>query len=119
MNNQNHNIRKKEAFGAFIRTIESGSVCHWAVIAEALGVNKDTITEWKKKPEARQATAKGISYAIEKMEETGKSDWRMWQAKLRMFRIDFDNKKDSIEDNTNYSDGLVIYVPERNKEIEA
>jgi len=65
----NQNIRKKEEFRAFIKLIESGVVCHWVAIAEVLGVNKDTVSEWKKTPKARLAIARGIARTTKKMEE--------------------------------------------------
>jgi hypothetical protein len=81
------NIRKKEQFSAFIKYLEEGSACHWVQIANALNVDKDTITEWRKDERAQEAIKKGINYALINMEKSGKRDWRMWQAKLNMLGI--------------------------------
>lgn len=81
------NIRKEVEFDSFIKIIEDKSIAHWQDIAEAIGVNKDTITEWRKLPEAQDAIAKGIANALDKMENTGKRDWRMWREKLKMLGL--------------------------------
>src|SRR3990167_4888571 len=88
------NIRKKEEFEAFIGALEGSSVAHWKDIAEAVGVDKDTITEWKKHPRARETRIKGIQYAFTQMEHAGKNDWRMWETKLKMLGINKDNVKE-------------------------
>jgi len=80
-------IYKELEFDAFITLIEKGHVHHWQQIAEVLAVDKNTITAWKKHPEARQALIKGITNALDNMEKVGGKDWRMWQAKLNMLGI--------------------------------
>lgn len=108
------NIRKKEEFEAFISIIKSGSVCHWMTIAGVLGIDKDTITEWKKLPEARYAIANGIQHAIKKMEASGKNDWRMWKAKLQLLGVGLENVNNKTsEHETDYSEGIVIYKPQK------
>jgi len=81
------NIRKKNEFKKFIESIEKGSICHWLNIGEALGVDKETIRQWKELPEAQEAIIKGIEHAVKKMEESGKRDWRMWESKLKMLGV--------------------------------
>ena len=81
------NIRKKAEFLAFIGEIEKGAIANWIDIARALGVDKDTITEWKKLPEAQAAIKKGISNALSSMEKVGYKDWRMWESKLKMLGL--------------------------------
>ena len=81
------NIRKKAEFLAFIGEIEKGAIANWIDIARTLGVDKDTITEWKKLPEAQVAIKKGISHALSNMEKVGKQDWRMWESKLKMLGL--------------------------------
>ena len=92
------NIRKKEEFEAFIGTLEEGSISHWSDIAEAIGVDKDTITEWKKDPRARAAHIKGIQHALKQMELAGKNDWRMWETKLKMLGLRKDFIKEGFTD---------------------
>ena len=93
------NIRKKEEFEAFIGALEGSSIAHWKDIAEAVGVDKDTVTEWKKHPRAIEARVKGIQYAFNQMELAGKNDWRMWETKLKMLGINKDNVNEN-EDTT-------------------
>ena len=81
------NIRKKAEFLAFIGEIEKGAIANWIDIARTLGVDKDTITEWKKLPEAQVAIKNGISHALSNMEKVGKQDWRMWESKLKMLGL--------------------------------
>ena len=83
----NHNIRKVKEFKAFIKTIEGDTVEHWVNIAQALNINKDTITEWKKLPEAQEAIQKGIDRALEGMQRAGGKDWRMWESKIKLLGI--------------------------------
>ena len=80
-------VRKKEEFSAFIGMLKDGTVAHWQDIASALDVDNDTITAWKKLPEARVAIKKGIYYALAGMEKAGGKDWRMWESKLKMLGI--------------------------------
>jgi len=80
-------VYKDVEFQEFIKEIEKGSIAHWQEIAEALGVEADTITRWKKLPEAVDAQRKGIANALAGMETAGKKDWRMYEAKLKMLGI--------------------------------
>ncbi len=93
-------IRKKEEFEAFIEALEGSSVAHWKEIAEAIGVDKDTITEWKKHPKAQEARRNGLRNALNQMELAGKNDWHMWETKLKMLGIN----KDNINEYNNPSD---------------
>jgi len=83
---KNHKISpyKQEEFAEFIKLIEGDAVEHWMNIADALGVSKDTITNWKRMPEAKQAIERGINRALRGMEKAGGKDWRMWESKLKM-----------------------------------
>lgn len=83
----NPNIRKKEAYSAFIKLLKDGTVGHWQSIARAIGVDNDTITGWKKLPEAQSAITKGIQYALNRMERAGRKDWRMSESKLKMLGV--------------------------------
>lgn len=80
-------VYKDVEYQEFIKEIEQGSIAHWQEIAEALGVDEDTITRWKKTPEAMEARRKGIAAALAGMETAGKKDWRMYEAKLKMLGI--------------------------------
>lgn len=80
-------VYKDNEFRAFIDTIEAGQQGHWIDIAQALSVDKNTITEWKKTPEAQEALRKGINHALQCMQQAGSRDWRMWETKLKMMGI--------------------------------
>lgn len=80
-------VYKDIEFQEFIKEIEAGSIAHWQEIAEALGVDEDTITRWKKTPEAVAARKRGISNALAGMQKAGAKDWRMFEAKLKMLGI--------------------------------
>lgn len=88
-------VYKEVEFQEFIREIEEGSIAHWQEIAEALGVEEDTITRWKKTPEAVEARRKGIANALSGMQKAGLKDWRMWEAKLKMLGINPPQKLDA------------------------
>ncbi len=80
-------IYKDKEFEAFIHILKSGQVHFWIQIAEVLGIDKNTITAWKKLPASQNAIAQGLENALEKMETSGKNDWRMWEAKLKMLGL--------------------------------
>lgn len=80
-------ILKKKEFEAFIKAIDESNVGHWVEIARALNVTDDTIVAWKKLPEAQEAIQRGIVRALKGMETAGAKDWKMYEAKLKMFGI--------------------------------
>lgn len=80
-------IRKKQEFKQFLKVLEKGGVKNWTILASALGVSNDTITAWRKHPEAVKAHAEGVQEALSNMESSGKNDWRMWREKLRLFGL--------------------------------
>jgi len=81
------NIRKIEEFDAFLDLLRGDTTAHWVQIADAIGINKDTVTEWRKHPSAQKAIRDGIERALEGMEKAGKDDWKMWESKLRMLGL--------------------------------
>lgn len=91
-NSKQTKVYKEAEFNAFIKSIKAGQVAHWAEIAEALGIDKTTIVEWKKLPEAQEAIKQGIDHAIAQMERSGTRDWRMWAEKLKMLGINPANR---------------------------
>lgn len=80
-------IYKKEEFSAFIQNIRAGQLGHWQEIAKAVGVDPDTITKWKKLPEAQEAIKQGIDHSLAEMERVGARDWRMHLERLKLFGI--------------------------------
>lgn len=85
-------VYKEVEYQEFIKEIEDGSKAHWQEIAEALDVEPDTITRWKKTPEAVEARRKGIAKALAGMEKAGIKDWRMWAEKLKMLGVSTTDK---------------------------
>jgi len=96
---------KDKEFAAFIQSIQAGQVSHWQDIARAIGVDENTITRWKKLPEAQEAIQKGIDNAIEQMQLSGKRDWRMWESKLKMLGV---NPATKVEANVTNPIELII-----------
>ena len=103
-------IRKKEAFEAFIDILRGNAIAHWVQIADAVGVDKDTITEWKKHPLAQKAIRDGIETALEGMARAGKSDWRMWESKLKMLGVSPVEKTDITSEGKPLNIGVVSYA---------
>lgn len=92
-------VIKKTEYKAFIKHLKYGSAAHWVEIAKALNVDNDTITAWKKLPEAQMAIQEGIDQAIMAMEQAGRKDWRMWEAKLKMFGVNPPQKIEAVIDD--------------------
>lgn len=98
-------------FEEFIKNIGNANIATWSIFAEALGVNRRTITRWKKHPLAREAIAKAVSSAIYNMEKAGAKDWRMWREKLKMLGVkDRQNLEHKLEPTsiTNILDSLEV-----------
>lgn len=60
---------------------------HWELLANAIGVHRNTIARWKKQPEFEQARIKGINRRLKAMEDSGKDDWRQWEASLKLLGV--------------------------------
>jgi hypothetical protein len=91
------NPYKKQEFETFIKLINKGEVPEtWQLLAEALGVDNQTITDWKKVPEFQEALAKGIQRSLEQMELVGHRDWRMWKDRYSTLARE---KKTEVPDN--------------------
>lgn len=81
------NPYKKEAFEKFIELLRGNAIAHWVQVAAALGIDKDTITEWKRHSMAQKAIRDGIERAMDGMQKAGEGDWRMWESKLKMLGV--------------------------------
>lgn len=81
------NVYKKAEFRAFLKSIRTGQWGYWSEIAKAVGVDNDTITKWKKLPEAQEAIKQGIDHSLAEMERVGARDWRMHAEKLKMLGV--------------------------------
>lgn len=109
------NIRKKDEFLAFLKYLEGGVSAHWVQVAQALNVDKDTISVWRKDPRAQEAIKKGINNALKQMETAGKKDWRMWESKLKMLGIAPIDKSD-ITSEGRHVVGFTMVVPEGSRD---
>lgn len=108
-------ILKKKEFAAFIQAIDEGQVGHWVEIARALNVTDDTITAWKKLPEAQEAIQRGIDNALKCMQQAGGRDWKMWEAKLKMLGVNPSSKVD-VNINDPRKDILGKYMGDEKQE---
>lgn len=81
-------LHKEAEFEEFVEILkDSVAYGHWTEIARALGVSNDTITAWKRRPEAQKAIKEAIKRSLTQMEKSGSKDWRMWEAKLKMLGV--------------------------------
>lgn len=78
---------KKTEFKKFLASLKWESTAHWVDIAQAIGVDDDTLRAWRELPEAQAAIQEGIDNAIASMKQAGAKDWRMWEAKLKMLGV--------------------------------
>lgn len=74
-------------FDKFLEAIGEAQIDNWSAIAEALGVDRKTIYLWRKHPLAQKAISTGISRALDKMEKSGESDWRMWRERAKILGV--------------------------------
>lgn len=86
-NSPESRIYKHEEFEEFVKILEEGAVENWSIIAQALGVDTNTIVAWRKHPSAKKAIAEGIRQSVNNMEIYGKRDWRMWREKAKMLGV--------------------------------
>jgi len=83
-----HSIRKEAEYKTFIDMVGKGTIPDtWELTAEALGVHRKTIENWKKLPEFKEAKQKGIDYCLREMRRSGKDDWRQWEASLKLLGV--------------------------------
>ena len=118
--NTSHNkvqvVQKDAEFEAFITAIGEGELPEtWELMAEALGVHRNTITRWKQQPQFQAALAKGIRRATEQMEAVGKRDWRMWRERASMLMKE---KKDATV-NINADKVIAILGGETTKNVQS
>lgn len=78
---------KAEQYQKFIELVGNGQIPeHWEILAEALGVTRQTIARWKELPEFQEAMNRGIEECLEQMKFYGKKDWKMWRERLALLR---------------------------------
>lgn len=103
-----HNLHKHEQFEEFLRLIKEEKIPgEWEILAEAIGVTRQTINNWKKLPEFQEALSEGIKNAIASMEHSGRYDWRMWREKLALLT----KEKEKEQGNININADKVLVIP--------
>lgn len=94
------NVTKAPEFQAFLDMVESDKVPEtWELVATAIGVHQNTITNWRKTPEFQKALAKGIHNAMERMERAGGRDWRMWREKIALLTKEKQGQSIGVQNN--------------------
>jgi Fe-S cluster biosynthesis and repair protein YggX len=90
-------VQKDAEYQRFIAMVEGNKIPGtWEMLAEALGVHRNTITQWRKLPEFQQAKIKGVEHALKMMEVSGEKDWKMWREKVGMLT---NEKKPDVQVN--------------------
>lgn len=67
-------IRKTTKYGKLKKLIREGKFISARITAKAIGVNKDTITEWLRTPAIQRAVQEEIDKSVEVMKKS--DDWR-------------------------------------------
>lgn len=78
---------KEVEFETFLNLIGDENIENWTIMAEVLGVSRDTIGLWMKHPKAKAAISKAINKNLAEMEKAGKRDWKMYREKLKMLGV--------------------------------
>lgn len=111
--NSERTVYKKAEFDIFLQMLKKASVNPvllgtWSSIATDLGVDNDTITAWKKMPQARDLIIKAKIFALEQMQQAGIDDWRMWKEQAKMLDVDFKDNKMDVTSKGEKIESLVI-----------
>lgn len=77
----------EQEFEAFIKLIGDANIENWTIMADVLGVSRETVVAWKKHPRAKEAISNAINRNLEAMTQHGKRDWKMYREKLKMLGI--------------------------------
>lgn len=94
-------------FEAFLGLIKNDGAKNWTAIAKALDVHPNTITAWKRHPEAQQAIADEVKRSLEQMEKVGTKDWRMWESKLKILGV---NPAQVVENKVKFDDPVRVLL---------
>lgn len=108
------NPYKSLEYQKFIQTVKDGKVPeHWEILAETLGIRRETISEWKKLPEFAEAVNAGLDEALKMMKETGGKDWKMWRERVSILSREKKTEATPINVNTQINlDGYVDKLTE-------
>ncbi len=111
-------ITKKTEYRLLLRLIKKHKIAigkgkgyNVQTIVRALNVNPKTARKWLGTPKVQQAIAEEMEYYIEKMQETGANDWRMWAKQIELAQGITENKV--IKTQTNPFNVVIIQDQER------
>lgn len=102
----------EEEFEAFLKTIGDANIENWTIMAEAIGVSRETIVLWKKHPRAKEAINNAIAKSILAMEKVGARDWKMHREKLKMLGLIEKQRNEHTGKDGEELKGLVIVTHE-------
>ncbi len=74
-------------FEVFLKEIGNANLPNWTILAEALGITRQTISRWRQHPMAKQAINAAIEENLREMSIAGKGDWKMHREKLKMLGV--------------------------------
>lgn len=110
-------ISKKSEYKLLIKLIKnhkiaiaSGRGYNIQGIVNALNIDPKTARKWLETPQVQQAITEELEFYIQKMQETGKDDWRMWAKQVEIAQ-DMLNK-----DKFNNQNQINIQIVTRNSD---
>lgn len=84
-------ISKKREYRLLIKLIKNhklaistGRGYNIQAIVKALNIDPKTARKWLETPKVQQAIVEEMEFYVQKMQETGKDDWRMWAKQVEM-----------------------------------
>jgi hypothetical protein len=84
-------IAKKSEYRLLIKLIKShklaistGRGYNIQAVVKTLNVDPKTARRWLETPKVQQAIVEELEFYIQKMQEVGKDDWRMWAKQVEM-----------------------------------
>ncbi len=103
---------KEMEFQQFLDILKKEQYKSWYLIAQALEVDRQTVTTWRRHPLAQEILSKNIEDAEKEMVSVGKRDWRMWREYMKMHNV-ADVDKQDLTSNGETLEAPIIYKPEK------
>ena len=82
-------------------------------VVDTLSIDPKTARKWLNTPRVQQALIDEMDFFIQKMQETGASDWRQWSKQIEM--IQGITQKNNLD--VNFQNNNVIIIKDREKGI--
>jgi len=95
-------IRKKRPYRQFLRLIKRRKAITAIVMADILGVNRQTVSEWLQTPQAQMILNEQVDYHIDKISEA--KDWKAHAHLIDLAK----GKQETTNIQINNLDGLTI-----------